>query len=100
MSGISDPDIQNEPLSGYGLYGQNVYLKGTFIAEGGKIGNLSIADIENNLNALEIDIVSSAGTIVKTGTPLSTNFTHIFIVVIFYLLMKNMRNIRFYGGIQ
>lgn len=79
LSGITDPDIQNEPLSGYGLYGQNVYLKGTFIAEGGKIGNLSIADIENNLNALEIEIESSAGTIVKTGTPLSTNFTaHIY----------------------
>lgn len=75
LSGITDPDIQAEPLSGYGLYGQNVYLKGTFIADGGKIGNLSIAEIENNLNAIEIDITSSAGTIVKTGTPLTTTFT-------------------------
>lgn len=75
LSGITDPDIQAEPLSGYGLYGQNVYLKGTFIADGGKIGNLTIAEIENNLNAIEIEITSSAGTIVKTSEPLSTTFT-------------------------
>lgn len=75
LSGITDTDIQAEPLSGYGLYGENVYLKGTFIAQGGKIGNLSISEIENNLNAIEIEIASSAGMIVKTGTPLSTTLT-------------------------
>lgn len=75
LSGITDPEIQATPLSGYGLYGQNVYLKGTFIADGGKIGNLSIAEIENNLNVIDIEITSSAGTIVKTSEPLATTFT-------------------------
>ena len=75
LSGITDTDIQQAPLSGYGLYGENVYLKGTFIAQGGKIGNLSIAEIENNLNMIEIEISSSAGMIVKTGTPLVTTLT-------------------------
>lgn len=75
LSGITDSDIQASPLSGYGLYGQNVYLKGTFIAQGGKIGNLTVAEIENNLNTLEVEISSMAGTIVKTGSPLATTLT-------------------------
>lgn len=75
LAGITDSDIQQAPLSGYGLYGQNVYLKGTFIAQGGKIGNLSVAEIENNLNAIEVEISSLNGAIVKTGTPLTTTLT-------------------------
>lgn len=75
LSGITDSDIQADPLSGYGLYGENVYLKGTFIAQGGKIGNLSISEIENNLSVIDFEIASSAGTIVKAGSPLATTLT-------------------------
>lgn len=75
LSGITDPDIQKGPLSGYGLYGENVYLKGTFIAQDGKIGNLSIAEIENNLNTLEVEVSSSAGTIIKTGEVFTTTLS-------------------------
>ena len=44
LSGITDADINGgSELSGFGLYSDNIYLKGEIVATSGKIGGITIA---------------------------------------------------------
>lgn len=52
LAGITPPDASSA-LTGYGLYGENVYLTGTINATGGKIGSLTIAEVEHGISEAE-----------------------------------------------
>jgi len=52
LSGISDSDLGGT-LSGYGLYGNNVYLKGQIVVTGGDLGGLAAADVNANTTTID-----------------------------------------------
>ena len=52
LSGISDADFGGS-LGGYGLYGNNVYLKGQIVVTGGSLGGLAAADINDNTTTID-----------------------------------------------
>ena len=60
LTGISDTDFGGT-LSGYGLYGNNVYLKGSIVVTGGDLGGLAAADVNNNTTTIN-------GGQITTGT--------------------------------
>ena len=60
LTGISDTDFGGT-LSGYGLYGNNVYLKGKIVVTGGSLGGLAAADINSNTTTID-------GGRITTGT--------------------------------
>lgn len=47
LTGISDSNFGG-PLAGYGLYGNNVYLRGQIVVTGGSLGGLAAADVNSN----------------------------------------------------
>jgi hypothetical protein len=52
LSGISDPAFGGT-LPGYGLYANNVYLKGQIVVTGGNLGGLAAADINSNTTTID-----------------------------------------------
>jgi hypothetical protein len=52
LSGISDTDFGGA-LSGYGLYGNNVYLKGKIVVTSGSLGGLAAADVNSNTTTID-----------------------------------------------
>lgn len=52
LSGISDPAFGGT-LTGYGLYGNNVYIKGSVVVTGGSLGGLAAADINSNTTTID-----------------------------------------------
>jgi hypothetical protein len=52
LSGISDADFGGA-LGGYGLYGNNVYLKGQIVVVGGDLGGLAAADVNSNTTTID-----------------------------------------------
>ena len=57
---IPNEDIYENLAGSYGLYADNVYLKGTIIANGGKIGNMEITAVENS--TYRVVVTSNKGT--------------------------------------
>lgn len=51
LSGISDVAFGGS-LSGYGLYGDNVYLKGQIVITGGELGGLAASDVNDNITTI------------------------------------------------
>jgi hypothetical protein len=51
LTGISDADFGGS-LSGYGLYGNNVYIKGQMVITGGSLGGLAAADVNSNTTTI------------------------------------------------
>ena len=51
LTGISDVDFGGS-LSGYGLYGNNVYLKGQIVVTGGNLGGLAATDVNSNTTTI------------------------------------------------
>lgn len=47
LTGVSDSNFGG-PLAGYGLYGNNVYLRGQIVVTGGSLGGLAAADVNSN----------------------------------------------------
>ena len=47
LTGISDSNFGG-PLAGYGLYGNNVYLRGQIFVTGGSLGGLAASDVNSN----------------------------------------------------
>lgn len=52
LTGISDSDFGG-PLDGYGLYGNNVFLKGRMVITGGSLGGLAAADVNANTTTID-----------------------------------------------
>lgn len=52
LSGISDSAFGGA-LSGYGLYGNNVYLRGQIVVTGGDLGGLAATDVNNNTTTID-----------------------------------------------
>jgi len=52
LSGITDAAFGGT-LSGYGLYGNNVYIKGRIVVTGGDLGGLAAADINSNTTTID-----------------------------------------------
>ncbi len=52
LTGISDTDFGGT-LSGYGLYGNNVYLRGQIVVTGGSLGGLAAADVNSNTTTID-----------------------------------------------
>ena len=52
LTGISDAAFGG-PLTGYGLYGNNVYLKGQMVVTGGSLGGLAAADVNANTTTID-----------------------------------------------
>lgn len=52
LTGISDAAFGGA-LSGYGLYGNNVYLKGKIVVTGGDLGGLAAADVNSNTTTID-----------------------------------------------
>ena len=52
LSGITDAAFGGT-LSGYGLYGNNVYIKGSVVVTGGSLGGLAAADINSNTTTID-----------------------------------------------
>jgi hypothetical protein len=52
LTGISDAEFGGA-LSGYGLYGNNVYLKGQIVVTGGSLGGLAAADVNSNTTTID-----------------------------------------------
>lgn len=52
LTGISDAAFGG-PLTGYGLYGNNVYLKGQMIVTGGSLGGLAASDVNANTTTID-----------------------------------------------
>ena len=57
---------------GYGLYSDNVYLTGAIYATSGKIGSLTINEVENGVNSIKIRLESSSGLAFKEGISTTT----------------------------
>jgi len=57
---------------GYGLYSDNVYLTGAIYATSGKIGSLTINEVENGVNSIKIRLESSSGLAFKEGVSTTT----------------------------
>lgn len=51
LTGISDAAFGGT-LSGYGLYGNNVYLRGQIVVTGGSLGGLAAADVNSNTTTI------------------------------------------------
>ena len=60
LTGISD-NAFGGALSGYGLYGNNVYLKGKIVVTGGDLGGMAANDVNNNSTTIN-------GSRITTGT--------------------------------
>lgn len=60
LTGVTDYDFGGA-LSGYGLYSQNVYLKGRIVVTGGSLGGLAAADVNSNTTTID-------GGHITTGT--------------------------------
>lgn len=83
LDGITDPDINGGvALSGYGLYSENVYLKGEIVAEAGSIaGNLVTSGISasnittGTLDASVVTVTNLNASNITTGqlTSISIN---------------------------
>lgn len=58
--------------SGWGLYADNVYLRGAIYATSGRIGSLSIDEVENGVNSIKIRLESSSGLAFKEGVSTTT----------------------------
>jgi hypothetical protein len=52
LTGISDAAFGGA-LSGYGLYGDNVYLRGQMVVTGGSLGGLAAADVNSNTTTID-----------------------------------------------
>ena len=52
LTGISDSAFGGA-LSGYGLYGNNVYLRGQIVVTGGSLGGLAAADVNSNTTTID-----------------------------------------------
>ena len=52
LTGITDYDFGGA-LSGYGLYANNVYLKGRIVVTGGALGGLAAADVNSNTTTID-----------------------------------------------
>jgi len=52
LTGISDAAFGG-PLTGYGLYGNNVYLRGQMVVTGGSLGGLAAADVNSNTTTID-----------------------------------------------
>lgn len=52
LSGISDSAFGGT-LSGYGLYSNNVYLRGQIVVTGGDLGGLAAADVNSNTTTID-----------------------------------------------
>lgn len=52
LSGVSDAAFGGA-LAGYGLYGNNVYLKGQMVITGGSLGGLAAADVNANTTTID-----------------------------------------------
>jgi len=60
LTGISDSAFGGA-LSGYGLYGNNVYLRGQIVVTGGSLGGMAANDVNNNSTTIN-------GSRITTGT--------------------------------
>ena len=52
LSGISDAAFGGT-LAGYGLYANNVYLKGSIVVTGGSLGGLAATDVNSNTTTID-----------------------------------------------
>lgn len=75
-------------MSGYGLYADNVYLRGNIYATGGQIGSLTIEQFENiiekteeNNNAITIDLISPTNFFYKYQDPQSYPILELIILI-------------------
>lgn len=80
LTGISDADFGGA-LAGYGLYGNNVYLKGQIVVTAGSLGGLAAADVNANVTTIDGGHITAntitasqiaAGTITATEIAAST----------------------------
>ncbi len=80
LTGISDSYFGGA-LSGYGLYGNNVYLRGQIVVTGGSLGGLAAADVNSNTTTIDGGHITAnsvtasqiaAGTITATEIAAST----------------------------
>ncbi len=58
LSGISDSAFGGS-LSGYGLYGNNVYLRGQIVITGGSLGGLAAADVNANTTTIDGGMITA-----------------------------------------
>ena len=97
LNGIVDEDFGQ--LTGFGLYCQNVYMKGVFRLMSGKTVEESIGDVQNNLDNLQV-----GGTNLLNGTTLdwvdATNASPLYYVDSVYLPQLRGKQITYSGLIK
>lgn len=97
LNGIVDEDFGQ--LTGFGLYCQNVYMKGVFRLMSGKTVEESIGDVQNNLDNLQV-----GGTNLLNGTTLdwvdATNASPSYYVDSVYLPQLRGKQITYSGLIK
>lgn len=97
LNGIVDEDFGQ--LTGFGLYCQNVYMKGVFRLMSGKTVEESIGDVQSNLDNLQV-----GGTNLLNGTTLdwvdATNASPLYYVDSVYLPQLRGKQITYSGLIK
>ena len=97
LNGIVDEDFGQ--LTGFGLYCQNVYMKGVFRLMSGKTVEESIGDVQSNLDNLQV-----GGTNLLNGTTLdwvdATNASPMYYVDSVYLPQLRGKQITYSGLIK
>ena len=97
LNGIVDEDFGQ--LTGFGLYCQNVYMKGVFRLMSGKTVEESIGDVKSNLDNLQV-----GGTNLLNGTTLdwvdATNASPLYYVDSVYLPQLRGKQITYSGLIK